>query len=71
MRIGPLVANKKLAEYKEKKGILVLAKQFGCSPHTILKWINGERKQPRPEHMVRIAKATRGGISGNDWITKR
>lgn len=46
------------------------AKSFGCSIHTIRKWLRGERT-PRPAMQATIKQVTGGAVTGDDWLPTR
>lgn len=47
------------------KAIKLLARKIGVSPHTLAKWLIGERR-PRPEYQIKIQRLTE--ITADDWI---
>ena len=58
-----------LRTWMDKNGydVLVVAKTFGVSVHAVKKWLRGDRI-PRDKMKAKIARLTKGAISGNDWV---
>ena len=59
----------KLAEYLAKKGIThdAFARQIGTSQVTVTRYATGQRF-PRPKQLIRIAAATKGAVTANDFV---
>lgn len=58
-----------LRQYMDKMNIdiYVMSKTFGVSVHAVKKWLRGDRI-PRDKMKAKIAKVTKGAVSGNDWV---
>jgi len=62
----------KLATYLKDRGMKRkdFAAAIGCAPSCVSEWIKTDRF-PRPRYLERIAKATGGEVTANDFMPDR
>lgn len=60
-----------LKDWMEKNDVDILqaSESFGASIFAVKKWLRGERT-PRPSMQAKIKRATKGAVTGDDWVPK-